>query len=179
MNPVVRRYSFKLYPTTEQRIELERQAHMMGDLWNALLQRQEDTYRRFRQGRAPKGHLSFFDMTAEITQLRAECPEWAALSVWSAHRVAKALDQAFQAFFRRAKAGAGGQSGYPRYRPYRMQAWVPHRFASGCKLTADQRPDLKRQLHWNLRLKGVPGNIHAMGRFPDTPADWADADLRL
>lgn len=173
-----RRYTFKLYPSREQEEELIRHCRMCGDLWNALLQRQEDTYRRHGQGRSSKGYLTFFDMTAEITQLRHECPEWAELSVWTAHRGADALDKAFQAFFRRAKQGAGAQSGYPRYRGRHLHTWLPHRFKSGAKMLPVKR-DTARQLDWSVTLKGIPGSMLAKGRFPGAPAEWTDMDVRF
>ena len=174
-----RRYSFKLHPAAEQREALNEQCVMMTRLWNAMLEMQEARYRRTRGQKGVvhaegKSMLTFYDLTSEITQMRHECPEWAELSVWSAHRVADALTGSFQAFFRRAKQGAGAQSGYPRYRSVRRANWVPHRFQSGCKLwRRDHRP-----LHHRLRLKGVPGEIHCMGKLPDEPLDWNYADIR-
>src|SRR5580765_3609467 len=176
---VLRRYIFQLYPTAAQAEILREQCAMMVDLWNALLQRHEDIYRRTRGQRGvlhseDRSSYTFFDMTAEITILRAECHEWAALSVWSAHRVAKALADAFAAFFRRAKAGAGAQSGYPRYRPRRAGSRVPHMHnlppgkksgsGSGCRLTvAPRRAD--DVLNHTLAVKGIDGKIHARGIF--------------
>lgn len=175
-----RRYTFKLYPTAEQADEMTRQCHMCGDLWNALLQRQEDTWRRWQGGtELARKRLTFFDMTAEITQLRRECPEWAALSVWTPHRVAKALDDAFKAFFRRAKQGSGAASGYPRFRPRRLQTWLPHRGVSGFRMAPEYREGRSRQLHWQVYFKGVPGTVRAMGRFPAEPLSITHVDVRF
>lgn len=41
---MIRRYTFKLYPTTKQSAVLHEQRMMMANLWNALLQRREDVY---------------------------------------------------------------------------------------------------------------------------------------
>lgn len=172
-----RRYTFKLYPSREQAEEMDRQCRMVGDLWNALLQRQEDTYRRWLQRREGRKRLTFFDMTAEITQLRHACPGWADLSVWTAHRVANALDEAFKAFFRRAKEGAGGSAGYPQFRPFRRQNWLPHRCQSGFKMRPIER-DTTRQYDWSVRLKAVPGEMRARGEFPSAPLAWGDVDIR-
>lgn len=46
-----RRYTFKLYPNKEQEEEMVRQCHMVGTLWNALLERCETNYRLWREGR--------------------------------------------------------------------------------------------------------------------------------
>lgn len=185
---VIRRYTFKLYPNAVQTAALHEQRMMMADLWNALLQRNEDCYRRTNGQRhvshgEGRSRLSFFDMTNEITKLRAECPEWRALSVWSAHRVAFSLDEAFKTFFRRAKSGAGKQSGYPHYRARRRSTSIPHRCASGCKLSprvgersgAEENPGSARE--WRLALKGVSGAIRARGEFPSSPMSYKDADV--
>jgi len=166
-----RRYTFKLYPSAKQNETLFAQAQMMAELWNGLLHRNEEQYRRTRgqQGvmhAEGKRLLSYEDMTAEITGLRHACPDWAALSVGSARRVANALSDAFQAFFRRMKelGEPGGYetraadwrskkrgnprwsernptrhelAGYPKYRRIAQADWLPHCFQSGCKLAAD------------------------------------------
>ncbi len=198
----LRRYSFKLYPTQEQREEMQRQCHMVGDLWNALLERCETNYRLWLAGRrvdttdwpekgraiaerlwcegsAPKSHLSRYDLSSEWSWLRAECPEWAALSTWTGHRVIEALDNAFQAFFRRARQGAGAQSGYPRFKPRRFQNWLPHRAASGFSMSQIRRDDVMRRIDWAMTLKGVPGIVRAKGRFPAAPIAFKHADIRL
>jgi hypothetical protein len=173
---IIRRYQFKLYPSKAQSDAMHEQCRMMVDLWNALLQRREDVYRR------EKRTLTFYDMTNEITGLRRECEEWRELSVWSAHRVAYSLDLSFKAFFRRIKAGEN-RAGYPRYRPRARGAALPHRFASGCRmlpagcerLSAAQNLDTARS--WYLTLKGVEGRIRARGQFPAAPTSWKDADV--
>jgi putative transposase len=175
-----RRYTFKLYPTPEQAEELRRQCGLVGELWNALLHMQEDRYRRTRGQRgvthdpAAKPHMSNFDMGYHVSELRNRCPEWRDLSTWTPRRVCAALDRAFAAFFRRAKAGAGAQSGYPRYKSARrgQHNWLPHRCASGCSLTHVAGKN------WTLALKGVPAAIHARGELPGDPSKYTDADIR-
>src|SRR5690606_1888313 len=98
-----------------------------------------------------------------------------AMSKYSLLRVAKAQEEAFGAFFKRAKAGLGGQSGYPRYRRASQANWLPHMFASGCKLVPSTGSSHRK---WRLRLKGVPGRIRAYGKFPRQPLAWLDADIR-
>jgi hypothetical protein len=123
-----------------------------------------------------------FDMQNEITALLNELPEWKEMSVWCCHRTATKLSLAIEAFYARAKKGKGAQSGYPHYRRRSSDRLsVPHRFASGCRLTKDPR----HANSWQLTLKGIPGKIHARGCFPfavPSPSgpqrkDWADADV--
>jgi len=176
-----RRYTFKIYPTSEQHERMVEQCEMVGGLWNALFHMQEERYRRTKGQRGVvhdpdiKPHLSRFDMTYLIKPLRSECPEWAALSSYTPARVIEAIDGAFAAFFRRAKQDAGVQSGYPRYKSWRRgeQNWLPHRFASGCKLEHVDKTT------WRLSLKGIDGPIHARGKLPGEPIKWTHADIRL
>lgn len=187
-----RKYQFKLYPKEAQAEALHIQARMCSELWNALLQRQEDTYRRTRGQRGVmhyegKAHLSEYDLGYEISALLAELPEWRALSTWTPRRVAASLAQAFASFFSRAKKGAGAQAGYPRYKALRFADAVPHRFQSGCKLLPAPRErsddaqntdsSRERQKEWRLALKGVPGVIRARGEFPGDVLDWNYADV--
>lgn len=147
-----RRYTFKLDPTPVQEAAMLQQCRMIAELWNALLQRNEDCYRRTRGQRGVlhadgKSLLTHFDMLKEITLLRRECPEWRALSSWTGNRVAFALDQAFKGFFRRMKElsdpavyeGRAAEfrkkkgrnptryelAGYPQYRSTRRANWLP------------------------------------------------------
>ena len=113
---VLRRYTFKLYPNADQEEALREQARMCAMLWNALLDMRETFYRRARQKGEKKTSLTAFDQGKDLTALRAECPEWAAQPRGTQERVAEMLDNAFKAFFRRAKSGAGKSSGYPRFK---------------------------------------------------------------
>ena len=155
-------YIFKLKMRPRQHEELMRQARMVAQLWNALLQRNEDVFRRTRGQKnvvhlvTEKSHLSSIDMSYEISALRQECPEWRELSTWTPRRVADALDEAYKHFFRRMKELSNPASyeakaaefkarkgrnptryelaGYPRYRSVRKADWIPHRLVSGCAL---------------------------------------------
>ena len=186
----MRRYTFKLYPTPRQEMILDFQARMVARLWNAMLEMEEDRWRKVsgqtgvvnrgegkfgKDGRwrpVEKTFYSEFDFSYQITQLLAADPAWRALSTWTPRRVAAHLALAMQAFFSRAKGGAGASSGYPRYRSAYRAEWIPHRFASGCKLE-------RKGKSWSLTLKGVDGPIHARGELPDDPIKFTDADLRL
>lgn len=175
-----RRYTFKLAPTPAQEEAIRAQCRMIAWLWNALLQRNEDCYRRTKGQKGVthgqgKSMLTHFDMCKEITTLRRECPEWRQLSSWTGNRVAFALEQAFKGFFRRAKQGAGASSGYPRYRSARRANWIPHIFYSGIKLRPSSGTSDKK---WLLELPGIPGRVCARGKFPRQPLKWTNSDIR-
>jgi hypothetical protein len=142
-------------------------------------------------------HYNHFAMSNEITAMLndPELKEWRGLSVWTCLETARHLDLAFKAFFRRleelsspaayeraaaayiAKTGRNPTryqlAGYPKRKDTRRPEGIPHRFASGCRLTKDPR----HERSWKPTLKGVPGPIHARGLFPFDITGWANADV--
>lgn len=193
---LTRRYTFKLMKlTVTQGAELHRQRRMHGELWNALLQRCEDTYRRWLQnphpgkdGVVPQKYLNNFAMHKEITLLRRECPEWAALSSGSLARTANSLDQAFAAYFRRRKEYAANPaklaadmaaffarrgfptsfdrlSGRPQYGRSEDHPSIPFRDGQGWSVWQS------RGKRWKARFMGVSGEILLGGRFPSVPEE--------
>jgi putative transposase len=169
----LRRYVFKLYPRSDQAEALHCQRRMMADLWNALKQRQEDTYRREHRS------LSFFDLTNEITELRHECPEWAEVPAVTAHRVAKHLTESYAAFFRRVKRGEA--PGYPRWQRRDKATTIPlgTMDKTGWHIERNER----HELSWRLHYKSVTPQrdrsrwLHARGRLPAPVEDWRNADI--
>lgn len=133
-----------------------------------------------------------FDLQNEVTWLCNALPEWRELSVWCGLRTAALLRRAIDSFIRRAAKG-GGRAGYPRYKPRERHDSIPHRFASGCKLTRrSPQPSVCRIVYddrgrpigpaqhatsWNLAVKGVPGWIAARGRLPADIEKFTDADI--
>ena len=88
---------------------LDEVCRMLNTLYNAALQERRDAWRM-------RGvHISLYDQTAELTQVRADWPEWAGLDVNIARGVLRRLNRAMEAFFRRVKEG--GAPGFPRFKP--------------------------------------------------------------
>jgi putative transposase len=195
---VQRRYAWRLYPTREQAEAMQEHVRMCASLWNALLEMCERRNSRAiqRHGQSVSFHCADcaeasangkivlceahklpteFGMGYWVTDMLAECPEWRALSTWTPRRVAGSLAAAYQAFFRRAKAGAGAASGYPRFKSLRHADAIPHRCLSGCAVRKSDR----HERSWTVKLKGIPGVIWARGRVPGDPHEWMDADVRL
>lgn len=158
---VLRRYTFKLYPNKTQEARLVEVSRMCAQLWNALLQMREDAYRR--EGRT----ISKIEQFRDITALRSdpECgPEWSAIPVSLARGVAVSLDEAFQAFFRRAKGGAGASSGYPRYRRVADAGGFRFSDSGGWSFAAAGN-------RFALYVKGI-GTIKARGSVPGAPLSF-------
>lgn len=163
---VLRRYTFKLYPNAAQQASLERQCQLHAWLWNAALQERIDCYRLTGKS------LNYYDQAKHVKTVRADDPEYAALSADSLALTLKRLDLAFQAFFRRAKAGAGAESGFPRYRAADRYDTIPFRDApKGWRLTA------KGGLNWTIYAKGTPGEVRARGKFPAEPEALRDMTI--
>lgn len=188
---VQRRYIFRLYPTKEQDINLRLQAGMCAQLWNALLEICEQRYRSAVQGRCfhcadcaqlseVKGKValcsrhkmpSYETISGWITEMRAVCPEWRALSVYTPRRVAISLTAAFEAFFRRIRSG--DDPGYPHYKSSRHHFSLPHNCNSGCKVNKSDR----HKRSWTLRLHGITDDIWARGMVPASINEWTHADI--
>lgn len=178
---VVRRYTFKLYPNREQASALVQQAALLAQLWNAALEQRETQWAHEcqRKSKGERKGLTKYDQQKELKQLRAENPEYAAIGQNTEALCLTALDDAFKAFFKRAKGGAGKSSGYPRYKsPYAIEN-------KGADCTIWHRDHRKGwrldQAGKNFRVyaKGIPGTIKARGKFPVDLNRLELRDMRL
>jgi putative transposase len=106
---IIRRYNFKLYPNATQAARLDVVRSLHCRLYNALLEQRIDAFERCGKS------LTYFDQTANNTKLRAVDHDYKALGSASMNGTAKRLDEAYKAFFARAKKGDGASSGFPRY----------------------------------------------------------------
>ena len=116
-----RTYRYRLYPTRAQTDALERQLGQACDLYNAALQHRRDAYRERGQS------IGWRDQSAELKHMRAEGLLDSGANSWSQQSVLRRLDRAFQAFFRRCKAGE--KPGYPRFRSRRRYDTLDFTFA--------------------------------------------------
>jgi transposase len=186
-NTVMRRYTFKLYPNKAQTAALQRQAALLAMLWNAALEQREAQWAQECQ-RKPKGErkgLNKFDQGRDLKFIRADDPEFAAMSSDTMNLCLIALDDAFKAFFKRAKGGAGKSSGYPKYKsPYAIEnkgadctiwhrdapkGWRMERSGKHFRIYAKGISDLKDRSTW----------IKARGRFPVDFENVEVRDMRL
>lgn len=177
-----RRYTFKLYPTVAQLAALDRQAALLARLWNAALEQRETQWAHelgakgnWHKVDRPKedkpAGLTYYDQARQLKFIRADDPEYAAMSSASLELCLSALDLAFKAFWRRLKEGARGDAaGYPRYKRVADHGTIWHRDGAGWKLTGSDRK-------WRLRAKGVPGPIKARGEFPAAPVEYRTMEI--
>ncbi|MEU6241581.1 transposase [Streptomyces sp. NPDC047024] len=107
---MIRAYKFLLRPTARQATALGEILRDHCSLYNGALQERRDAYRH-----ASKTSIKYGDQSAQLKDIRAFDPErqgrW---SFSSQQATLRRLDKAFQAFFRRVKAGR--TPGYPRFK---------------------------------------------------------------
>jgi putative transposase len=106
--PTVRKtFKYKLMPTPTQERELGRILGLCRWLYNTALEQRITAWQRCRIS------LSRYQQAAELKDIRAAFPEYAAIHSHVLQDVLARLDKTYQAFFRRVKAGE--QAGFPRY----------------------------------------------------------------
>ncbi|MFD6323477.1 RNA-guided endonuclease InsQ/TnpB family protein [Streptomyces sp. NPDC058442] len=107
---MIRAYKFLLRPTARQAVALGEMLRDHCSLYNGALQERRDAYRH-----ASKTTVRYGDQSAQLKDIRAFDPErqgrW---SFSSQQATLRRLDKAFQAFFRRVRAGQA--PGYPRFK---------------------------------------------------------------
>src|SRR3954452_6078686 len=159
-----RRVTYKLYPSTAQTAEMERLCDLHRGLYNAALQERADAWRLARKS------VGYAEQCRSLTQVRREDPEYLGVNAQSLQVTLKRLDLAFQAFFRRVKAGE--EPGFPRYKGrdrFPGFGFKSHgdgfRFAPGTGWR-----------HGRLRLSGI-GEMPARGEAR-TPGRVVSCDVR-
>lgn len=128
-----RSFKFLLRPTSRQAQSLTECVEAHRTLYNAALEERREAYRRRHVT------IRFGEQAAQIKYIRSDDPSgqgrWAAASQ---HATVRRLDRAFQAFFRRVKAGQS--PGYPRFKGagwFDTVVWPRDR--AGCRW--DSTPD--------------------------------------
>jgi putative transposase len=103
-------YKYKLKPTPKQERELERVLWQCRRLYNTALEQRITLYRQ-------RGvTLSQYEQEAELKDLRAEMPEYAAMHSHILQDVLARLNKTYQAFFRRVQHERKGEKpGFPRF----------------------------------------------------------------
>lgn len=183
MTIVLRRYSFKVYPTSVQRERLFELRRLHLDLFNALVWQRLD--RLERQGE----HMSFFTQSKELAKLRAEFPEYAAMCSGSMAETARRVQQAVDKFWADVKAWSRDSGRRrPRYPGERSVRVGKRQFRLvRADKGLDRFPGFAYREHgkgWKfveagprtarLRFKDIPGTVKIRGKFPDD-FDWGDA----
>ena len=136
-------FQLKGYLRKSGYLQLENVLPMCRILYNAALQERRDAWKMQRIS------ISKFDQMKQLTLVRADFPGWATLDVSIGRGVLCRADRAFQAFFRRVKAGE--KPGFPRFQGRNRYSSIE---------LAEVRPGMVRTNAYGtkavLRIKGLP-----------------------
>ena len=103
-----RKVTFKLYPNAAEAERLTAWVRLHCELYNAALQERIEAYRKFGKS------ISYYDQQNVLPEIKTARPELAELGSHALQQTLRRLDLAFQAFFRRVKAGQ--TPGFPRFK---------------------------------------------------------------
>ncbi len=125
-------YKYKVCPTPQQEAALDETLWRCRTLYNVALEQRKLWWER-GEGKSPTRS----QQEAELKDIRDEMPEYAAIHSHVLQDVLARLDKAFQAFFRRLKAGekAGEKPGYPRFQGRsRYHSFTYKEYGNGARL---------------------------------------------
>src|SRR5262249_26461432 len=101
-------FKYKLKPSPQQERELEHDLRLCRQLYNVALEQRITAWQRRHVS------VSRFEQEAELKDIRAEFPEYAAIHSHILQDVLARLDQTYQAFVRRLQRGE--KAGFPRFK---------------------------------------------------------------
>jgi putative transposase len=120
-------YKYKLKPTAEQEQVLDETLWRCRTLYNVALEQRITAYRRCGVS------VTRYQQEAELKDIRAEFPEYAAIHSHVLQDVLARLDKTYQAFFRRVKAGQ--TPGFPRFQgTNRYHSFTYKEYGNGASL---------------------------------------------
>src|SRR5260221_1901365 len=154
--PTVRKtFNYKLQPTAEQEQAMESVMWRCRELYNAALQERMLAWER--------GHVSLTaaSQSAQLPEIKDVRPEYRDIHSQVLQDVLARLDRAFQAFFRRVKAGEA--PGYPRFQgANRSNSFTYKQFGNGTTLD-NGRLVLSKigrlAVRWSRPLEGTPKTV--------------------
>lgn len=108
---MIRTYKCRAKLTRSGHEALSRVFGMCATLYNACLEERIDCYRKTGESR------SYYDQCKALTEVRADDPEYANISVQVFRGVVGRIDEAYKSFFRRVKTK--DKAGFPRFKSFR------------------------------------------------------------
>jgi putative transposase len=158
-----RKITYRLYPNQQQTARLFELLGFHQRVYNAALEERIRVYRE--QGKS----LAFADQCKALTVWRQKDSGLKEINAQSLQVTLKRLDLAFQAFFRRVKAGE--KPGFPRFKSLqRFSGWGYKTHGDGFRLINDET-----MKHGELRLSGV-GHIKIRGKAR-TPGEVKTSEI--
>jgi putative transposase len=148
-------YKYKLRPTAHQERLLDETLWRCRDLYNAGLEQRISAYRRCGVT------LTRYQQEAELKDIRAAWPDYAALHSHVLQDVLARLDKAYQAFFKRVQAGQ--TPGFPRFQARnRYHSFTYKQFGNGAHLDNSVLVLSKigrLAVRWSRPLEGKPKTV--------------------
>jgi putative transposase len=148
-------FKYKLTATPQQERELGRMLGLCRWLYNTALEQRIVAWQRRRVS------LSRYQQEAELKDIRAAFPEYAAIHSHVLQDVLARLDKTYQAFFRRVRAGE--RAGFPRYQARtRYHSFTFKEFGNGASLDNGFLVLSKIgriAVRWSRPLEGVPKTV--------------------
>ena len=100
-------FKFKFKPTPEQERMLDRTLMLCRHVYNAAIGERREAWRKCGVS------VGYYQQKAELPGIKEAMPEYGEVHSQVLQDVVQRVDRAFQAFFRRVKAGE--TPGYPRF----------------------------------------------------------------
>ena len=148
---MIKSSKYRLYPTKKQAETLEWTLRRCCELYNAALQERKEAWKYAKKS------VSYYDQSAQLPEIKAIREEYKLIGAHVLQNVLKRVDLAFQAFFRRVKAGE--KPGFPRYQSSTRYDSLSYPDKAGWKLEKD-RLTLTNIGHINIRLhREIEGTI--------------------
>lgn len=124
-------FKYKLYPTRQQEAAMQTMLDTHRHLYNRALEERKNAWEQERRS------VTYYDQAAQLKYERASNPYMAVTNAGSCVATLRRLDKAFQAFFRRIKAGE--KAGYPRFKSRNRFDTVEFpSYGNGCKVEGNR-----------------------------------------
>jgi putative transposase len=148
-------YTYKLKPTPDQARMLECTLMLCRHVYNAALGERREVWRMCGVS------VSYYQQKAELPDIKAALPEYTEVNSQVLQDVVLRADRAYQAFFRRAKAGE--TAGYPRFQGHnRYHSFTYPQYDNGARLDNGFLVLSKIgrvALRWSRPLEGTPKTV--------------------
>ncbi len=138
-------FKYRLYPNATQMLALEYQLAEARHLYNGALQERRDAWRMQRVS------CNYYGQANQLKEIR-DAGHLGLTNYSACQGVLRRVDKAFQAFFRRVKAGQ--KAGFPRFKSHRhYHSYTFPSYGDGCKLRDNGRlyvqgvGEVKAKLH--------------------------------
>jgi putative transposase len=148
-------YKEKLRPTPTQERALDEVLWRCRELYNAGLDQRITAWQR------PHVSVPRYEQEAELKEIRAAFPEYAAIHSRVLQDVLARLDRTYQAFFRRIQRGE--KAGFPRFKGRnRYHSFTFKEYSTGARLENGLLVLAKIgriRVHWSRPIEGTPKTV--------------------